>query len=602
MRRSRGEEEREQRVSITSVRFQNFKTFKDYSFSINRLNILVGPNNSGKSTIISAFRALEAGLRRAAAKNQEVVPAPKGRATRGYLLAKESLPLSIENVHTDYSETDTSVTFRLSNGNHLLLFFPPGGGCCMIPDAQGHPTNTTSQFSRQFPITVRTVPILGPIEHEEDLLQTATVQRNLATHRASQNFRNFWFHYQEGFADFSKMVAASWPGMEIAIPALEDPKEPKLTMFCKENRLTRELFWAGFGFQIWCQLLTHMSRSRAATTFVVDEAETYLHPEVQRHLLALTRDLGPDVIMATHSTEILSEADPSEVVLVDKTRNSAKPLRDIEGIQEALGHLGSIHNITLSQLAQHHRIVFVEGPDDLAILKRFAKRLGHEYLAATSNFSVAKADGFSAWKRIRDFRWGLKKTVAKPIAIAAVFDRDFFCDEEISAITKELAPELKFLHIHSRKEIENFLLEPDVLARAMEDLISERADRLGEKPEKAPDVKKLLRTITDPLKDEVFSKLIDFRLKFHHRDKSAPPDDPALIRKTLKEANAAWADLDGRLAIVPGKAVLGELRSVLHSRHRISLTNARIISHFRTTEIPKEIVELLGQFEALKGK
>jgi len=56
-------------VTITSVRFRNFKAFKDFSVSLDHMNILVGPNNSGKSTIIGAFRALDAGLRKARARS-----------------------------------------------------------------------------------------------------------------------------------------------------------------------------------------------------------------------------------------------------------------------------------------------------------------------------------------------------------------------------------------------------------------------------------------------------------------------------------------------------------------------------------------------------
>jgi hypothetical protein len=46
-----------------------------------------------------------------------------------------------------------------------------------------------------------------------------------------------------------------------------------LTMFCLEGRMTREIYWVGFGFQIWCQLLTHLSRATENALVVVDEPE-----------------------------------------------------------------------------------------------------------------------------------------------------------------------------------------------------------------------------------------------------------------------------------------------------------------------------------------
>ena len=52
-------------MPITSVTFRNFKALRDYSVSLHPMNVLVGPNNSGKSTILSAFRVLEQALRTA---------------------------------------------------------------------------------------------------------------------------------------------------------------------------------------------------------------------------------------------------------------------------------------------------------------------------------------------------------------------------------------------------------------------------------------------------------------------------------------------------------------------------------------------------------
>src|SRR5688572_5780843 len=110
-------------VTITSVEFRNFKALRHYSLKLQRMNILVGPNNCGKSTILGAFRALVAGIRRARARNPERLKTPGG-VRWGYQISPDTLPISIENVHTDYAETDTTVKFRLSNGNRLLLHFP----------------------------------------------------------------------------------------------------------------------------------------------------------------------------------------------------------------------------------------------------------------------------------------------------------------------------------------------------------------------------------------------------------------------------------------------------------------------------------------------
>lgn len=109
---------------------------------------------------------------------------------------------------------------------------------------------------------------------------------------------------------------------------------------------------------------------------VVDEPEIYLHPDVQRQLLGILRDCRPDVLLATHSTEIMSEADPSEILIIDKKKKNAERLKDAEGVQIALDSIGSIQNITLTRLARNKRMLFVEGDSDFRLIRRFARKLG----------------------------------------------------------------------------------------------------------------------------------------------------------------------------------------------------------------------------------
>jgi len=43
---------------ISSIHFENFKVLENFSISLKKINILVGINNSGKSTILDALRIL----------------------------------------------------------------------------------------------------------------------------------------------------------------------------------------------------------------------------------------------------------------------------------------------------------------------------------------------------------------------------------------------------------------------------------------------------------------------------------------------------------------------------------------------------------------
>ena len=126
----------------------------------------------------------------------------------------------------------------------------------LLPDPVGKSVRSPNTFKSAFPITIAIVPVLGPVEHNEVILSEDTVRNGLATHRASRHFRNYWRYNPKGFEDFADLVSKTWPGMQIERPERIEPMSDHLRMFCVESRIPREMYWAGFGFQVWCQLLT----------------------------------------------------------------------------------------------------------------------------------------------------------------------------------------------------------------------------------------------------------------------------------------------------------------------------------------------------------
>ena len=378
--------------------------------------------------------------------------------------------------------------------------------------------------------------------------------------------------------------------MSIGPPELTDVLSGRLVMFCSEKRLDRELFWAGFGFQIWCQLLTHISRCNESNLIVIDEPEVYLHPDVQRQLLGILRDVNPDIIVATHSTEILGEADPSEILLIDKEKASAKRLRDIEGVQQALESLGSIQNLTLTQLARTRKILFVEGANDYKIIRRFAKLSGLSELATGTELTPFESGGFSSWERVHALSWGLRNTLGADISIGAVYDHDYWCNEQIAETQEALRNELVFAHIHRRKEMENYLLVSSVLSRALDKAIADREKRTGNSTERDESVEEMLDRITEEVRASVQGQYIGKYCEYY---KSSGKDPATLSSEAITIFDEKWRTLDTRLEIVPGKSVLRNLRAYINDKWSVSLTDIRIIDEFRPAEIPNDLLDLL---------
>ena len=587
-----------ERLRITSVRFRNYKAFRDYSVSFSPFSVLVGPNNAGKSTVLGALRILSEGIRKARSKRSELVDGPKGLQVRAYMVRLEGLPVSTENVFHNYDESVPAIVeFRLSNGNSLSLHFPERGRCYMVPTAEWA-IRSPSDFKKHFNVEVAFVPVLGPVDHIEPMYQKEAARLALLSPGASRNFRNIWYHFPDGFEEFRKSVRETWPGMDIQPPELiAGAERTHLCMFCPEERFPREIFWAGFGFQVWCQMLTFILQAKASGVLVIDEPDIYLHSDLQRQLVGLLADLGPRIVVATHSAEIIAEVEPQALLNVNKRFSSARHINDTRELQEVFQVLGSNLNPTLTQLAKTRRVVFVEGKD-FQMLSRFARRLGLDAVANRSDFAVVPVEGFNPQK-VKDFAAGIEATLGSKLLKVAVFDRDYRCDAEVAKITAELDRFCWHAVVHGRKELENFLLHPQAIDRAIRKRLKERQ---RDNPTAVPfteNISALLMRLADGFKNSVQARVVSARQQFERTSRSTL-DAVTITEAAMNEFDKKWASTEGRMAMVPGKELFSVLNAHLQQSHRIALSPILVVESFLRDEVFPEITILLKKLDQLR--
>lgn len=570
---------------IRRVTFRNFKGFRRFSLLLNDINVLVGSNNAGKSTIISAFRILELGVRKARSRKPERIVFNE-QVISGYQIDLEDLDVSSENVHTDYEDVDSLIEFTFEGSDTLSLHFPKAGNCFMTAEARGALVASPTTFNRAFPLPMVVVPVLAPLEHDEEFVKPATVQRNLGTSRASRNFRTYWTYYPDGFARFAELIESTWHGMEIRKP---EEHEKIVRMYCLERRMTRELYWAGFGFQIWCQLIAHISRAEGGSLIVMDEPEVYLHPDVQRQILPLLDRLGLSVLMATHSTEIIAQAEPYEIVTIDKRQTSARRLREFDEVQLVLEEIGSVQNLSLSRLARYGRVIFFEG-QDVRMLQKLGAKAGVALGDLSMSASVIEAGGFQAWTRIRDFLWGAKR-LGLSLHVAAVFDRDYFPDSLIGKVKEDLTNEGCTTHIHARKELENYLLDAGAILSAL------RRQSKKDAAQALPDIAEIdlfLEQACEEFREQVFTQCFAKKL-----EGPAVRDNIATRLQTERaKFEMSWQSVEWRLAHVPGKDVLKSVKKRIQDIYKVSINNTAICDGIRKDAMPRDLLELFATLEA----
>lgn len=574
------------------VDFHRFKAFRKFSLDLNRFNILVGPNNAGKSTILTAFRILAAALRKARARRPEIISSSE-EDTFGYDINLDGVSVAEENIFYNYDDSETAfVRFRLSNRNELTLYFPERGTCYLVSkDSKIGIPRTPSVFRKHFNCTIGFVPILGPVEHNEPLYQEQAARLALFNYTAARNFRNIWHHYPEKFTLFREVLQETWPGMDIEAPTISlAGGKPVLHMFCPEERIPREIFWAGFGFQVWCQMLTHLIQSEEKSLFLIDEPDIYLHSDLQRQLLGLLRNLGPDILVATHSTEIITEAEANDIVLIDKRRQRGRRVECPSELAEVFVVLGSNLNPILTQLVKTRRVVFVEGKD-FQIISKFSRKINRAQIASRSEFTVVPVGGFNP-ERIKSLKEGMQAALGEKIRVAAIFDRDYRSQAECDAVTRKCEQFCDLVFVHECKEIENFLLEPNAIDQAADRMLKDNNRRTNSDKKYEPCAERILESFASEVKNHVISRHLSIRRRFE-KSNSPGQDEVNSDEVALSEFEQLWNEPSIRNKMVPGKEALSALNRSLQEKHGVSVTSTSIIDAMQIDNVPKGIINLI---------
>ncbi len=485
---------------VHGIKFTNFKRFDSFYFSARGANILVGPNNSGKSSILDALRIAHVCLRYTRSISPKAMEIPGTGIVYGYQLPTSSLPLPFANIATNYSDEDAVVEIRCRNRNKLFILLNPERPIRFYADAENHSLKTSKSFREAISLDLVIVPPLGPFEETEHYVTDETVQRNEATRLSNRYFRNIWLRRSlPDFSVLSDMVTKSWAGIDIKYPEIARSDRAFLQMFYTENRIDREVYWSGFGFQVWLQVLTHLLRGTANSILVIDEPDIYLHPDLQRKLPHLVNGRFPQFFMATHSVEIINEADSGDVASINSSHRSAKRLSTEDDYQALFNYIGSYENIDFSRLARAKRIIFFEGKDR-KLLRKFANKLNATKFSDDTDTSILQAGGFSQWRRVKDVAWTFKEVLKLQVDMFSIFDRDFRPKEEIDKFLESMEQEGIRCVVLARKEIENYALTTASLVRSI---------RARQEERKAPsqflseeEIIDIVREVSDAFKHE----------------------------------------------------------------------------------------------------
>ncbi|WP_083195183.1 ATP-dependent endonuclease [Pararhodobacter sp. CCB-MM2] len=573
---------------IKSIEFFDYKTFSRFTVSAKARNILVGPNNAGKSTVLDAFRISFDALRYAGRRNAFFKTQGDDGVCSTWEVPISAIQTDMRYCIHNFGDGRAKISLKLENGNSFIITAPGDGPleCYLKTELQAR--KNTRFLRDQFPLDLAIVPTLSPLEQNEELVQQETVERNRYGRLASRNFRNFWLHKTEAeFEAFADLVELGWPGIRVQRPEIErGGQRPVVRMYFRDGPHVREVQWAGFGFQVWMQTMMHLATSKHTSTLILDEPDIYLHPDLQHRLLRLVGQRVGQYFIATHSTEIINDVEPGEVLIIRPGSRSAKRIQGEAGYSDVYSAIGSSENAQFARLAKTKKVLYFEGKD-AKILSKIAKKLGGMDFISNSSVTLMKTDGFANWTRVTTSSWVFENFFGFKIPVCAIFDRDYRCDEEINEFVKDVSVGDTLCRVLPRKEIENLLLAPEAIVAAVEKF---GRDQLQDNWKKT--VLDAIDTSVDEVKSKTLSARIGARIAFEV-GKGSKKDIATISAEEEADFTTRWKEESFRYCVVPGKLVLSAITKRIQEELKVTVTSSRIVDEMKVADIPPELFETL---------
>ena len=183
----------------------------------------------------------------------------------------------------DLGDGKATLSLTLDSGHRAVFILDPEEPVSVELSNEGTPGKTISR--QKFPLDLLVIPTLAPLERNEPLVRLETVEKNRFTRLASRNFRNLWLHRSaEEFDQFRDLVRNAWPSIDLMPPEIERGERSYVRMFFRQGRNVMEVNWAGFGFQVWMQMMSQLCGRQLSSVVVIDEPDIYLHPDAQKVL------------------------------------------------------------------------------------------------------------------------------------------------------------------------------------------------------------------------------------------------------------------------------------------------------------------------------
>jgi energy-coupling factor transporter ATP-binding protein EcfA2 len=571
---------------LTEIRLQNFRCFEDHTIPLRPCTVVVGKNNAGKSTLVDALRLVSIASSRYLVLPIRTPPNWGHIPLREHGVAPsiEGMEFNTENLFHRYGVPPAVVTATFLSGASLKIYIGPEGAIhAVLFNQSGTVVKTRAQARETLLTRVEIMPQVAPVERNEVVLNPDYVRRNLSSALAHRHFRNQINLFQEHLPQFRRIAEETWHGLQIQeLGGKGSPAGKPLSLLLRNDDYVAEVSTMGHGLQMWLQTMWFLARVDTDATVILDEPDVYMHPDLQRRLIRHLRHQRRQVVVTTHSVEIMSEVDPEDILVLDRQHSRSSFAATFPAVQRVLDHFGSAQNIQLARLWHARRSLLVEGKDFRLLADVFDVLFPDDQdgLSAVPYMSIG---GWTGWPYAIGSSMLLRNSGGESIAVYCILDSDYHTEHQKTARREQAVRSDVRLHIWSYKEIENYLICPTAIIRVIEERVAKRTN-----PPSLVEIENEIDRAIDLLKDEAFDGISN-EILLDDRSLGQVGANKA-ARKLLEQC---WKSRGSRLGIVSGKALFTHIARWSQEQFGVSLNLPLVVRSMRPSEVPLELQSVL---------
>ncbi|MDR2906934.1 MAG: AAA family ATPase, partial [Bacteroidales bacterium] len=362
---------------IHKLILKNFKKIREETFLFHNFDLIVGANNSGKSTALQALSIWQFCVDQFILTNKT-----KGNSSIQIILPNfTALPLpefnllwtnrmGLDGAKREYVYIKIDVYWNDENGEEHNF-------CVSIryqspQSAYAFPENGWNDFKEisnlpSFPHIVY-VPPFSALEPHEQWLDDGNVRQNVGRAQPGSVLRNLLYRVIDrenvsikSNSDWKEIQQKiqEWFDVELLSPKYKKGISIEIISEYKSNKKTFDIISGGSGFHQILTLLAFMYGYKGTTTILFDEPDAHLHVNLQRQILNyIKQHTQIQFLIATHSEEFIKNVEVSSIL----SMLSGKPVR-IQASGSVISAMSVVDNMDVVRTQDNPYILYIEGED-----------------------------------------------------------------------------------------------------------------------------------------------------------------------------------------------------------------------------------------------